>query len=61
MGDSERFSSPSPQNEGMGKHGISAKIGGTYHVGHATVERAADFTFAVDKIVANTFYCALLP
>jgi hypothetical protein len=45
----------------MGKHGISAKIGEIYHVGHATVERASELTLAVDKIVANTFYCALLP
>jgi len=30
-------------------------------VGEQTVVRASEFTLAVDKIVANTFYCALLP
>ena len=61
MGDSERFSSPVPHFEALGKERVSTQIGKIYHVGHATVERASELTLAVDKIVANTFYCALLP
>ena len=44
----------SAQNE----HSIKTcdKIAGQLSVGQATVRRASEFTLAVDKIVANTFY-----
>ena len=49
----------SAQNEHSSK--TCDKIATQLSVGQATVRRASEFTLAVDKIVANTFYCALLP
>jgi hypothetical protein len=48
----ERINSPSRQNDDLGK--TNKRIADQLNIGTRTVERAAEFTLAVDKIVSVT-------
>ncbi len=55
LGDTSRFNSPVHQNDALGKKDRTSKIiGDKVGLGSATVERAAEFTSAVDRIVQVT-------